>query len=175
MPSTLLAPLAALLYLAATGSQLFQISQRNLNVGRHVIALGLAALSLHAIVVWRALFEVDGSVHLGFFKISALIFLVINLACITSLLRRPLQNLLVVLFPLSALSVLVAYFAPETAAVATNMSGGMLVHVSSSILAYSVLTLAAIQAALLSLQDQQLRHRKTHGLVQILPPLQLME
>ncbi|MFK7734301.1 MAG: inner membrane protein YpjD, partial [Pseudomonadales bacterium] len=46
---------------------------------------------------------------------------------------------------------------------------------SSSILAYSVLTLAAIQAALLSLQDQQLRHRKTHGLVQILPPLQLME
>lgn len=175
MSSTLLAPLAALLYLAATGSQLFQISQRNLQVGKHVMALGLGALVIHAIVVWRALFGIEGGVQLGFFKISALIFLVINLACVTSLLRRPLQNLLVILFPLSAVSVLVSYFAPETSAVSTNMDSGLLVHVSSSILAYSVLTLAAMQAALLALQDHQLRNRHTHGLVQILPPLQLME
>lgn len=174
MSSTLLAPLAALLYLAATGLQLLQISQRNFAIGKQVILLGVAALALHAIIVWRTLFAADG-LHLGFFKISALIFLVINLACITSLLRRPLQNLLVVLFPLSALSVLVSYFAPDTRAVVTSMDGGMLIHVSSSILAYSVLTLAAIQAGLLALQDHQLRHRHTHGIVQILPPLQMME
>lgn len=175
MSSTLLAPLAALLYLAATASQLFQISQRNLAVAKHVIVMGVAALVLHTLIVWRALFVGDGAVELGFFKISALIFLVINLACITSLLRRPLQNLLVILFPLSAIAVLVSYFAPETNAVSTSMEGGMLIHVSSSILAYSVLTLAAIQAGLLALQDHQLRHRHTHGIVQILPPLQLME
>jgi ABC-type uncharacterized transport system permease subunit len=174
MSSTLLAPLAALLYLAATASQLLQISQRNRAVGRTVITLGLIALTLHAVVVWRVLFADDG-VHLGFFKISALIFLVINLACITSLLRRPLQNLLVVLFPLSALSVLVSYFAPETGPVLQHMDAGLLVHVSSSILAYAVLTLAAIQAALLALQDHQLRHHHTRGLVRILPPLQQME
>ena len=99
----------------------------------------------------------------------------INLACITSLARRPLQNLLVVLFPLSALAVLVSTYAPDTTAVVSDISGGMLLHISASLLAYAVLTLAAIQSGLLAIQDHQLRHRHTRGIIQILPPLQLME
>jgi len=51
----------------------------------------------------------------------------------------------------------------------------MILHISSSILAYAMLTLAAIQAAVLSLQDHQLKQRHTRGIIQILPPLQLME
>lgn len=174
MPSTLIAPLCALLYLAATGLQLLHLSQRGQVVGRGVLALSLCALVLHGVVTWETVFREEG-VNLGFFRISALIFLVINVACITSLVRRPLQNLLLVLFPLSALSVLVATFAPKTAPMQPGMSGGMLIHISSSILAYAVLTIAAVQSALLALQDHQLRHRHTRGIVQILPPLQLME
>ena len=174
MPVTLLAPLTALLYLAATGVQLLHVSQRRQQIDRVVIGLGLAALLLHAIIAWDSLF-LNGGVNLGFYKISALLFLVINVACITSLARRPLQNLLVALFPLSALAVLIAVFAPNTSTVVTDLSGGMLLHISSSILAYAVLTLAAIQSALLAVQDHQLKHRHTRGIVQILPPLQLME
>lgn len=174
MPVTLLAPLCALLYLSATALQLLQISQRRQKIGRGVLLLGLVALTLHAIIVWNTVF-LDNRVHLGFFKVSALIFLVINAACITSLLRRPLQNLLVALFPLSAVSVLVSFFAPDTSAVGTAMDGGLLLHISSSILAYAVLTLAAIQSAVLALQDRQLKQHRTGGIVQILPPLQLME
>ena len=51
----------------------------------------------------------------------------------------------------------------------------MMLHISSSILAYAVLTLAAVQSALLAAQDHQLKHRHTRGIIQILPPLQLME
>jgi ABC-type uncharacterized transport system permease subunit len=51
----------------------------------------------------------------------------------------------------------------------------MILHISSSTLAYAILTLAAIQAAVLALQDHQLKHRHTRGLIQVLPPLQLME
>ena len=51
----------------------------------------------------------------------------------------------------------------------------MLLHISASLLAYAVLTLAAIQSGLLAIQDHQLRHRHTRGIIQILPPLQLME
>ncbi|MEZ5570267.1 MAG: cytochrome c biogenesis protein CcsA [Halioglobus sp.] len=91
------------------------------------------------------------------------------------LVRRPLQNLLVALFPLSALSVLVSTFAPDTSPVDTQLGGGMLLHIGSSIFAYAVLTLAAAQSAVLALQDHQLKHRHTRGLVRILPPLQLME
>ena len=175
MPVTLIAPLSALLYLAATAMQLLLSQQKKREgISKSVFTLGVIAMALHSIIVWQTAFA-DRGVNLGFFKLSALVFLVINLACLTSLIRRPLQNLLLALFPLSALSVLVSTFAPETRAATENLDGGLLLHVSSSLLAYAILTLAAIQAGILALQDYQLRHRHTSGIVQILPPLQLME
>tara|TARA_R110001592_G_scaffold126336_1_gene337543 strand:- start:189118 stop:189915 length:798 start_codon:yes stop_codon:yes gene_type:complete len=174
MQATILAPLAALFYLAATALQLLHILQHRQQVNRAFIALSVAAMLCHAGVVWAGIFTGSG-VELGFYKVSALIFLVINLVCIAALSRRPLQNLLVALFPLSALAVLVSSYAPETAPIRTDMPAGILLHIGSSILAYAVLTLAAAQSALLAVQDHQLKHRHTRGLVQILPPLQLME
>lgn len=174
MPDTVLAPIAALLYLAATGLQVLHITQQRRQIDRTVFGLSLVALLCHAVVAIDSI-SPGGGLSLGFYKVSALMFLVINVACIISLVRRPLQNLLVVLFPLSAMSVLVSTYAPETAPLSTHLSGGMLMHISTSILAYAVLTLAAIQSALVALQDHQLKHRHTRGVVQILPPLQLME
>jgi ABC-type uncharacterized transport system permease subunit len=174
MSASLIAPVVALVYLAAAGLQLLHISQRRQQIDRWVFSLGLIALLGHAVIAWDSVFAGEG-VNLGFYKISALIFLVVNVACITSMARRPLQNLLLVLFPLSALAVLVSTFAPDTRALNSDLDGGMLVHITSSILAYAVLTLAAVQSALLALQDHQLKHRHTRGIVQILPPLQLME
>jgi ABC-type uncharacterized transport system permease subunit len=174
MPATLLAPVAAIFYLAATGLQLLHISQRRQQLGRSVFWLALAALICHGILVWQAINGASGP-EFGFYQVSALIFLVINLASVASLSRRPLQMLLVVLFPLSALSVLVSTFAPPTYTSASTLEGGVMLHVVSSIFAYAVLTMAAIQAALLAIQDHQLKHRHTRGIVQVLPPLQLME
>lgn len=174
MPISVLAPVAALLYLAATGLHLLQIFQQRQGISPAVLGLGLVALLCHAVVAWDSI-QLGSGISLGFYKVSALIFLVINVICALLLLRRPLQNLLVLLFPLSAMSVLVSAFAPSTASISTNLSGGLLLHVFSSILAYAVFTLAAAQAALVAAQDYQLRHRHTRGIVQILPPLQLME
>ena len=174
MPVTILAPAAALLYLAATALQLLHIFQQRPQINRSFLALSLAALLCHAGVVWYSVFEGAG-VELGFYQVSALIFVTINIVCMASLVRRPLQNLLVALFPLSAMAVLVAAYAPDTARIRTDLPAGILLHIGSSILAYAVLTLAAAQAALLAVQDRQLKHRHTRGLVQILPPLQLME
>ena len=174
MSNEFLAPIAALLYLAATGLHLLHISQQRQALGGSVIALGLIALLCHSVVAWQSVIRPEG-INLGFYKISAIIFLVINVACVLSMTKRPLQNLLVVLFPLSAMSVLVSAYAPDTSAIATDLPTGLLIHISSSILAYAVLTLAAAQAALVAAQDFQLRHRHTLGIVQILPPLQLME
>lgn len=174
MSISLLAPLCALLYIASTGLQLLHLSPQYKRLSRGVFVLGLLALASHALIVWEIVFT-GGGVDLGFFKIATLISLVVNLACVTSLTRRPLQNLLIFLFPLSALTVLVATFFSETTPVLTHLSGGMILHISSSILAYAVLTLAAIQAVVLAIQDHQLKNRQTHGIIQFLPPLQLME
>jgi ABC-type uncharacterized transport system permease subunit len=174
MLATTLAVLTALLYLIATGIQLTHIAQRRQPVARAVVLLGLIALTGHVILGWQSV-SIAGTANLGFYKMPALLFLVINLACIASLIRRPLQNLLVVLFPLSAIAILVSTFAPSTALVNPNIPRGVLIHIISSILAYSVLTLAAFQSALVAIQDHQLKGHHTRGIVQILPPLQLME
>jgi ABC-type uncharacterized transport system permease subunit len=48
-------------------------------------------------------------------------------------------------------------------------------HILLSILAYSLLVIAALQAVLLAVQDHQLRNRHPGGLIRALPPLQTME
>ncbi|MBT4519159.1 MAG: cytochrome c biogenesis protein CcsA [Halieaceae bacterium] len=175
MPVKFLALITSLLYLVAMCLQVSHIIQRREQIDRTVFGLGVVALLGHAVVAWHSV-VLDGVVNLGFYKIPALFLLFINVACIIGLLgRRPLQNLLVILFPLSVISVLVSTFAPVSAAAQSTLDGGMLVHVGSSILAYAVLTLAAIQAGVVAVQDHKLKQRHTRGIVQILPPLQLME
>lgn len=175
MSASFPAVIAALLYLAASGMQLIHASQQQAHFSRTVIGLGLTALLFHAAVTYISVWTPSG-IDLGFYKVSALIFLVINTACFLSLTRRPLHNLLIVLLPLSAVSVLVAAFGPSTQAPAEEAwSAGMSLHIGSSIIAYAILTLAAIQSALVAVQDHQLKHRHTRGIVQVLPPLQLME
>jgi ABC-type uncharacterized transport system permease subunit len=51
----------------------------------------------------------------------------------------------------------------------------MSVHVFSSIIAFSLLNIAALQAILLAIHDQQLRRHHPRRLMLVLPPLQAME
>ena len=174
MSAAFIAVACALLYLAASAMQLLHLTQKRSRIARSVVITGVLALLCHAIVVWDSMLAAGG-VNLGFYKVSALIFLVINVACLLALLRRPLQNLLIVMFPVSAVAVLVSTFGPSTTLPESDMGGGLMLHIGASILAYAVLSLAAIQAAVVAAQDYQLRHRHTRGIVQMLPPLQLME
>jgi ABC-type uncharacterized transport system permease subunit len=174
MPIAFLAALAALLYLAAAGLQLAHMVQNRRRVSRTVLALAAVALAGHAVVTWDALHADDG-LSFGFYKVLALSFLAANIACVAALSRRPLQNLLIALFPLSALAIVVAMFGPDTSSRHMQLNPGMWLHVASSIMAYSVLALAAAQAALLALQERQLKQRNMRGISRALPPLQLME
>ena len=174
MSIAFIAVISALLYLAAAGVQLANAIQQNIGLSRSVLVIAFFALGSHMGLAWSNTMEADG-VNLGIFPLLSLIFLVINLACMIALTWRPLQNLLVVLFPLSAIAVLIATLGPDTTAAQSNVSLGVAAHVGSSVVAYSVLTLAALQAALLAVQDAQLRRRQFGGIVAALPPLQLME
>ena len=98
MSIAFIAVICALLYLAASGVQLLSISQQRGQTSRTVIGLGLVAMVGHAIVAYDSVVS-DGGLNLGFYKVSALIFLLVNVACLVSLLRRPLQNLLYCYFP----------------------------------------------------------------------------
>ncbi len=165
---------AAALYLLIAGLRLRQYQlQLAFNRGQ-LMPLAVIALTLHGYAAWSAL-QSSAGINLGFFKMSSLIFWVINLAFVISLIRRPLENLLLILFPLSAVAVIISALAPGNASPFTEISSGLLFHISSSVLAYAVLTIATCQAAVVALQDHQLRHKHAVGIVRALPPLQLME
>jgi len=173
MSIAFIAVIAALLYLAAAGIQLANALQRNTGLSRSVLILAMFALGLHLAVTWNNILGAGG-VNFGFFRILSLLFVAVNIACLIALTWRPLENLLIVLFPLSAMATLIATLGPDTQA-AHALPLGVALHVGSSIVAYSLLTLAAMQAALLAAQDAQLRQRRFSGPLSVLPPLQLME
>lgn len=174
MPLPLIATLAALLYLVATGMQLAALAQRGPHSSRLPVTIAVLAMACHAVVAWDSISAPDG-VHLGFYRVAALVFLGVNIVCVIGIaLRRPLHNLLLVIFPLSAVAVMVSSLGPQTES-GSRLGPGMLLHVASSITAYAVLTLAAVQAGVLAVQDRQLHERHPGGIVRWLPPLQRME
>jgi len=58
---------------------------------------------------------------------------------------------------------------------ATQLGTGLASHVMLSILAYSVMTIAALQAMFLAYQNHKLKHGKPGGFLRKFPPLQDME
>ena len=64
---------------------------------------------------------------------------------------------------------------PEKQHVLHTHNWQMSVHILSSIIAFSLLNIAALQAVLLAIQDQQLKSHPPKYFIQSLPPLQTME
>jgi ABC-type uncharacterized transport system permease subunit len=171
MPSAIL---TAALYLFATLLQWRRLRADQRSGSGLLLAVSVLAVAAHGYSA-IGLIDTPQGLNLGVYKISSFIFWVVNITFLLSLLRRPLHNLLVILFPFSTVLVLVAALAPGTTDPSADLSAGMLAHIGISVLAFAVLTIAACQAAVVAAQDYQLRHHHTRGLVQILPPLQLME
>ncbi len=64
---------------------------------------------------------------------------------------------------------------PTTIQTIQNYSWQMNTHIFSSIIAFSLLNIAALQAIFLSIQEQQLRKHPPRKIILTLPPLQTME
>lgn len=139
-------------------------------------ALGIAMLGLllHFGALAGCLCISDG-IDLGVLKALSLSGLVTLAIVIFSSLRQPLENLALPVLPLTMLA-LAAQLAWPTAP--RNMIGhqpALEIHILLSILAYSLFTLAAMQAGLLASRHRALHERRPGGLANILPPLEQME
>ena len=171
--SLLINSAAIAVYLAGAIYLVLQTLKQQAGNPRWVISLVIVALTLHGFGSYFHLRHPLG-LNLGFFKVGALIFWVINLIVLLSGLKKPLHSLFIFLFPLSALALAMATFSGEST-MHTTVSGEIVVHILLSILAYSLLIIATLQAVLLAYQDYQLRHKHPTGPIRLLPPLQTME
>lgn len=165
---------AIAIYMAASGYLALQLYRKCGINTRTLTIFAAAALTAHGIGAEGVIFAETGF-QFGFFKISSLIFWVINLIVLLSGLKKPLHNLFLLLFPLSALSLLSSLIGDGPSLPYSQLNYGLASHILLSILAYSLLTIATLQALFLAYQNRQLRIKQPNGLVRRLPPLQTME
>ncbi len=134
--------------------------------------IAVAAVVLHAVTLMATTFKTDG-LNLAFFNslsVTAWCTVAITLLWNTG---RPVINLGLVLFPLTAAVLLVAMlFGQQQAA---RVDPGLQWHVLTSVVAYSLLTMAAVQAILVRMQNRRLHNHRPGGFLQNLPPLTVME
>ena len=139
-----------------------------------VIVLGATALLLHLLSFNGTLYvqqTLDPGIHN---MISLITWLVAALALFGSI-KMPLRNVLIGIYPLAAAGLLLALATGDQAIARPLIAPNIATHILLSLISYSVLTIAAVQAVLLAIQDHHLRHQLVGGLVMHLPPLQLME
>lgn len=139
-----------------------------------ILSLGCAALLAHGLMVFNALFNPEG-LQLGVITLASLFAWVVVALGTASCLFRRIEPLLAPSYPLALLTVVIALLYADSTPPTTGLSKGMLFHIVSSLMAYSVMTLAFSQAVLLWIQNYQLKHRHIHDILKLLPPLQTME
>lgn len=166
--------IAIVLYLAGTALQARTLAHNAKLSMRVLAALAAPAIVLHAIAV-HAQIDAPGGINLGLFPVASLTALIM-VALVTLLSTvQPVRSLLVVLFPLSALALSASLVAEPTPKSIEASHAGLGTHIFVSILAYSILMMAAIQSIVLGFVERSIRTRSHILLLRILPPLETME
>ena len=164
---------AALLYLCSTVLQ-GQALARSVDQRRLVLGLVLVALALHFIQVASVIRTTVGY-DFSFFRIATLFSWVMVAIVLAGSLRKPLENLLLVILPIAILGILTSTFLESTAPISDDLSPGVALHSILGILAFSFITIAAVQALLVAWLNRELKQHHFRPALRHLPPLQTME
>lgn len=134
----------------------------------------MLAVLLHGWLLYQGMVSSEG-LNVGFFDVLSLVGWLVSLLLILATLSQPVEMLGAVVFPLAALTVLLLAFNPAGHYLTGQIDVGLKLHILLSILAYSLLSIAAVQAALLYIQDSHLHNKHPGGFIRSLPPLETME
>jgi ABC-type uncharacterized transport system permease subunit len=158
--------------------------------GRDTLAQGalrgaaVLALVLHGILLYPKILPEAGEPHLGFFTVASLVMGVSVLVYLLSSGYKPLDHLGVFVLPLAAITVLLQDLYPhrlpalnqnEMPGMGSDQRFGVEMHIVLSVLAASLLAIAAFQSLLLAYQENRLRRHRPARIMGVLPPLQTQE
>jgi ABC-type uncharacterized transport system permease subunit len=136
-----------------------------------ILIVGGFAISLHAILLYQNIVT-DVGLNFGFFNAVSMMVWMIALLLLAAI-KQGVENLILVIFPIAAITIGVESYFHSEYILAPDF--GVSFHILSSIIAYSLLNISALQAIFLAFQDYQLRHKHPISVIKALPPLQVME
>lgn len=181
MQNTFLNIISIILYLTATGILAWRLFHEPKEQGEKLkhfrwllFVVVLLAIGVHGTSLYGALFTEQG-LNIGVFNAMSLIAWLAVLTTLLAALLNPVENLGIILLPLAAVAVLLETLIPVQHTLVPTEVGDLKIHIFLSLLAYSLLTIAALHALVLAAQDRHLRTRRPGGFVSALPPLQTME
>ncbi|MBL1140553.1 MAG: cytochrome c biogenesis protein CcsA [Proteobacteria bacterium] len=169
--------IAVLLYLfsaALLGVRIYSMSEVFKKTHPIALSFGAVALILHAHLLYQSIIVTNG-LDFGFFNAASLIGCLVASIVLISSIFRPLENLLILLFPIAASSILLEIFIPDTRILTDELSTGLRIHILLSICAYSLLMISAVQAVMLAIQEDLIKKKHPAKIMHALPPLQVME
>lgn len=171
--SALLALLATLCYLATAGVVARGLARRQPTPRGSLLALLGIALLCHGVVMHEVLVQPQG-LQFGLFTLLVLHGWLLALLALMVNVWRPVQGIYLVALPIAALELGIGVAGQGRDPLMGNIAPAMQGHILLSLLAYSVLSIAALQALLAGWQQRALKQHQ-RGLLAALPALQTME
>lgn len=141
---------------------------------RTPLYFGWTAAVLHLLYTY-VIFDRTRNFNFNFFNTASLMSLLVALLLLIAVLDKPVEKLGLAVFPTAAAMLGLDMFYPEQSRPLETHSWQMSLHVMTSVIAFSLLNIAALQAILLAVQDRQLKSHHPKRLIRSLPPLQAME
>ena len=173
---------ASILYLACSFLLFFRLKKPTQSAEpttyatgkKQVLLIGFAAVCLHTLNVYSSI-HTDTGINLGFYNAISIVGLFIALFTLVATWRHPIDILTVVILPIAAITMLLDIDNSSAHRLPADSSKALIFHVFTSIIAYSLLALAALQAILLSIQNKFLHNHQPGRILKIMPPLRNME
>lgn len=134
----------------------------------------LLPLVLHGYLLYDILW-LDGGLNLGLVNALSLILWLTILVYWLAHFFYPLASLKALVLPLAAVGVMLPLIFPSVRAAHQTTSWAFDAHVLAAMLAYSLFTIAALHAGLMSLVESSLHRARMPALLRNLPPLLTME
>lgn len=161
-------------YLLGFAMQVFHLCRHARWARGWLLVPAFLAVGLHAWLLHQWI-DVAGLQNLSFFNVLSLVAW-LNATLISLLmLRKPAENLWLLAAPFAMLSIVLVAAFPSAYWVNTAANPLQLIHILLSLLTFSILCVAALQAALLAVQEQLLRKKRWTSLSQMLPSVQAIE
>ena len=144
------------------------------NTARVSLRFAWLAAALHTLYI-GLLCQQNNGFSFGLSSVASLNILGVTLVLLLAALAKPVEKLGLLLFPFAAIILGFDVSLHGSLHLLPVHTGAMGVHILSSLLAFSLLTLAAMQAILLSIQNTQLKRHPPTRFIRLLPSLQTME
>lgn len=139
-----------------------------------IIALGFVAVLIHLYSLYLNIVS-DYGFQFGFFNAASIVGMVNSLLILAMSLKRQTELLATIVLPITALALLFEIIFPTSHMLPPESPVGLQIHVLVSIIAYSLLGLAALMSIILAIQNHLLHSHHTGGILHHLPALQVME